>query len=132
MDITFAIGTTAALPTWTTSCLCVAFITVVITKASSRFAVNRQVNFTFTATDGKALVVVPAQPAFGRLDVAGWSDPDLARARDGGAPFDRDYAVSVLADASVFMRAAGAAARATKSLGDLPRNPEAAPSACRT
>ena len=36
----------------------------------------------------------------------------VRRARDGGGAFNLDYAVSVLADASVFNRADGAAARA--------------------
>jgi Domain of unknown function (DUF222)/HNH endonuclease len=69
-------------------------------------------DFTFTAANGKPLMVVVAQPASGRLDLAGWTDPEIARARDGGAPMNLDYVVSTLADSSVFMRAAGATARA--------------------
>ena len=68
--------------------------------------------YNFTAADGRPLVAVVAQPASGRLDLAGWTDPELARARDGGAPYDHEYAVSAIADASVFMRAAGARLRA--------------------
>jgi len=79
-----------------------------------RFQIRREPSgdFTFTAADGTPLVDVVAQPAFGRLDLAGWWDPERARARDGGAAFNREYAVSVLAEASVFNRAAGAVARA--------------------
>jgi len=79
-----------------------------------RFQIQREPSgdFTFTAADGKPLVVIAAQPAIGRLDLSGWTDAELARARDGGAPCDMDHAVSVLADGSVFLRAAGAAARA--------------------
>jgi hypothetical protein len=68
--------------------------------------------FIFTDANGKPLVNVGPQPAVGSLDMSGWSDPEWARARDGGAPYNRDYAVSALADACVFVRAAGAAARA--------------------
>jgi len=57
-------------------------------------------------------VALHGQPATGRLDEPGWTDPDRSRARDGGAPFDQDHAASVLADGSVFRRAASAAARA--------------------
>jgi len=59
---------------------------------------------------------VETQPASGRLDLSGWADAELARARDGGAPFSQHHAVSVLADGSVFMRAAAAAARAAPAL----------------
>lgn len=69
-------------------------------------------DFTFTAADGKPLVLVAPQPAFGRLDLSGWTDSETARARDGGAPFNLDYVVSTLADSSVFMRAVRATARA--------------------
>ncbi len=72
-------------------------------------------DFTFTAADGKPLVVVAAQPANGRLDLSGWTDSQLARARDGGAPFDRHHAVSVLADGIVFGRAVAPTARAGPS-----------------
>jgi hypothetical protein len=79
-----------------------------------RFLIRREPSgdFTFTAANGKPLVVVEPQPAFGDFDLSGWTDSELARARDGGAPFRQDYAVSVLADSSVFRRAAGSAARA--------------------
>jgi hypothetical protein len=79
-----------------------------------RFRIEREStgDFTFTAEDGAPLVTVVAQPAAGRLDRAGWTDSERARALDGGAPFDRDYVVSVLADASVFTSAVQAAARA--------------------
>ena len=52
---------------------------------------------------------VEPQPAVGSLEMSGWADPERARARDGGAPYEREYAVSALADACVFVRAAGAA-----------------------
>jgi Domain of unknown function (DUF222)/HNH endonuclease len=58
--------------------------------------------FIFTAADGKPLVPVVAQPTIEPLDSSGWSDPELARARDGGAPYQHDHAVSVLADACSF------------------------------
>jgi hypothetical protein len=79
-----------------------------------RFMIRREPSggFTFTASDGKQLVVVAPEPALGRLDLSGWTDSELARARDGGASFSQDYAVSVLADGCAFQRAAGAAARA--------------------
>jgi hypothetical protein len=65
-----------------------------------RFQIRREVSgdFTFTAADGTPLVPVVAQPAHGRLDYSGWNDPDMARARDGGAPCDYRWVVSVLAD----------------------------------
>ena len=79
-----------------------------------RFHIKRDPSgvFTFTSADGRPLVPVHSQPATGRLDKPGWTDPDRSRARAGGAPFDHVYATSVLADGSVFRRAAGAAARA--------------------
>ena len=83
-----------------------------------RFEIRREPSgdFTFTASNGKPLMEVEARPALGRLDLSGWADAELARARDGGAPFSRHHAVSVLADGSVFMRAAAAAARAGPGL----------------
>jgi Domain of unknown function (DUF222)/HNH endonuclease len=63
-------------------------------------------NFTFTAADGKPLVPVIARPAFGHLEESGGKDPTVAHAREGGAPFDYEYAVSALADASVYARSA--------------------------
>ena len=55
---------------------------------------------------------VVAKAAAGRLDLSGWDDTELARARDGGAPYDRAYAISVLADGIAFNRAGVAAAAA--------------------
>jgi hypothetical protein len=79
-----------------------------------RFRIEREASgdFTFTAEDGRPLVTVVAQPASGRLDLGRWNDSELARARDGGAPFDRDYAVAVMADGIAFNRAASARVRA--------------------
>ena len=79
-----------------------------------RFLIEREPSgaFTFTDANGRPLVNVEPQPAVGSLDMSGWTDPERARARDGGAPYSREYAVSALADACVFVRAAGAAARA--------------------
>jgi hypothetical protein len=80
-----------------------------------RFRIDREASgdFTFTAEDGSPLVAVVTQPASGRLDLSGWDDSELARARDGGgAPFDRDYAVAVMADGIAFNRAANANVRA--------------------
>ena len=78
-----------------------------------RFHIRREASgdFTFTSGDGKPLVEVSPEPAFGRLDLSGWTDFDMPRARDGGAAFSLDYAVSVLSDAIVFEREASAAAR---------------------
>jgi Domain of unknown function (DUF222) len=79
-----------------------------------RFLIEREPSgaFTFTDANGRPLVNVEPQPAVGSLEMSGWTDPERARARDGGAPYEREYAVSALADACVFVRAAGAAARA--------------------
>jgi hypothetical protein len=79
-----------------------------------RFQIRREPSgdFTFTAANGTPLVVVAAAPARGCLELSGWTNGELPRALDGGAPCDMHHAVSVLADASVFMRAGGAAARA--------------------
>ena len=79
-----------------------------------RFRIEREASgdFTFLAEDGRPLVAVVAQPASGRLDLGGWNDPELARARDGGAPFNREYAVAVMADGIAFNRAAAANVRA--------------------
>jgi hypothetical protein len=79
-----------------------------------RFKIRRDASgdFTFTSADGKPLVDVTPEPAFGRLDLSGWTDFELPRARDGGAAVSLDYAVSAVSDAVVFERAAGAAARA--------------------
>jgi hypothetical protein len=79
-----------------------------------RFRIQRETSgdFTFTGEDGTPLVAEAARPASGRLDLAGWGDSELARARDGGAPFDRDYAVAVMADGIAFNRAASAMVRA--------------------
>jgi hypothetical protein len=57
-------------------------------------------------------VRVVAKAAAGRLDLSGWDDTELARARDGGAPYDREYAISVIADGIAFNRDAAAAVRA--------------------
>ena len=79
-----------------------------------RFLIRREPSgdFVFTDENGKPLVVVAPEPARGRLDLSGWTDAELARARDGGAPFSNDHVVSVLADATVFQREVAAAARA--------------------
>ena len=63
-----------------------------------RIEPDRSGDFSFTAADGKPILVVDPQPAVGSLDRTGWTDPSLARARDGGAPYRREYAVSVIAD----------------------------------
>jgi hypothetical protein len=68
--------------------------------------------FTFTAADGKPLVPVLARPAVGGLPALDGDEPTAARAQDGGASFDYEYAVSALADASVYARTASAPARA--------------------
>jgi len=73
-----------------------------------KFQIRRDASgdFTFTAADGKPLIPVVAQPAAGKLDEPNWKDPTTARARDGGASFDYEYAVSALADASAYLRSA--------------------------
>ena len=78
-----------------------------------QFRIRREESgdFTFTAADGKPLVPIVAQSAVGTLNGSDWNDPTVARARDGGAAFDYEYAVSALADASAYLRSAG----------DLPR-----------
>jgi HNH endonuclease/Domain of unknown function (DUF222) len=68
-------------------------------------------DFTFTTADGKPPVPIVAQSGVGTLNGSGWKDHAVARARDGGAAFDYEYAVSALADASGYVRSAG----------DLPR-----------
>ncbi len=65
-------------------------------------------DFTFTAADGKPILVVDPQPVVERLDLSGCTNPTLARARDGGAPYDHAYAVSVVADEMAFNRAVSA------------------------
>ncbi len=72
-----------------------------------RFRIERDVSgdFLFTAEDGRPLMPVVAKTASGRLDLSGWDDSELARARDGGAPFDREYAIAVMADGNAFNRA---------------------------
>jgi hypothetical protein len=79
-----------------------------------RFRIERDASgdFVFTAADGRLLVPVVAKAAAGRLDLSGWDDTELARARDGGAPYDREYAISVIADGIAFNRDAAAAVRA--------------------
>jgi hypothetical protein len=67
--------------------------------------------FTFTAADGKPLVPVVARAAVGTLPASSLHDPTAARARDGGAGLDYEYAVSALADASAYARTASAPAR---------------------
>ncbi len=62
-------------------------------------------DFTFTAADGKPIQVVDPQPVVDSLDLRGWTDPTLARAGDGGAPYDRGHAVSVVADRMMSNRA---------------------------
>jgi hypothetical protein len=76
-----------------------------------RFRIEREASgdFIFVAEDGRPLVPVVAKAASGRLDMSGWNDSELARARDGGAPYDREYAIAVLADGIAFNRAALAA-----------------------
>jgi hypothetical protein len=76
-----------------------------------RFRIERDTSgdFIFVAEDGRPLVPVVAKAAFGRLDLSGWDDSELARARDGGAPYDREYAIAVIADGIAFNRAAVAA-----------------------
>jgi HNH endonuclease len=69
-------------------------------------------NFTFTAADGKPLVPHVAQPALGHLEESGGRDPTVARARYGGTPFEYEYAVSAIADASAYTRATSAPVRA--------------------
>jgi len=69
-------------------------------------------DFIFTAPDGTPLAPVVAPPALDGLRVLDTNDPELARARDGGAPCDYVWAVSVLADGSAAARGATAAARA--------------------
>ncbi len=65
-----------------------------------RFQIRREPSgdFTFTAADGTPLLPTVPQQALGRLDHAAWNDPDMARARDGGARCDYRWVVSVLAD----------------------------------
>jgi len=65
-------------------------------------------DFSFVAGDGKPLVPVVPREANGRLDLTGWSDPERARALDGGAPHDRAHAVSVLAEPRMFPAAVSA------------------------
>ena len=79
-----------------------------------RFRIEKEASgdFVFTAEDGTPLVTVVAAAARGRLDLGGWSDLERARARDGGAPFDRDYAVGVLAEGIAFNRSHDDATRA--------------------
>jgi hypothetical protein len=62
--------------------------------------------FTFTAADGRPLLPISPQPAFGNLEESGGKDPTVARAREGGAAIDFEYAVSAIADASVYARLA--------------------------
>ena len=77
-----------------------------------RFRIEREAgDFVFIAEDGRPLVPVVATAACGRLGLSGWDDTELARARDGGAPYDRAYAISVLADGIASNRAAAAAVR---------------------
>ena len=60
--------------------------------------------FIFTGADGKPLVPPVAQPALGTLEESGGKDPTVARAREGGAPFDYEYAVSALAEETTVRR----------------------------
>jgi hypothetical protein len=68
--------------------------------------------FIFAAPDGTPLVPAVGRPALDSLRVLDSNDPELARARDGGAPCDYVWAVSVLADGNAAARGANAAARA--------------------
>lgn len=61
---------------------------------------DRSGDLTFVAADGKPLVPVVPQPALGQLGELDSDDPERARARDGGAPCNYVWAVSVLADGS--------------------------------
>jgi hypothetical protein len=83
-------------------------------RHDGRFLIRREPSGDFHVHSGQreAARRVEPQPAFGDFDLSGWTDSELARTLDGVAPFSQDYAVSVLADSSVFRRAAGAAARA--------------------
>jgi hypothetical protein len=69
-------------------------------------------DFIFTAPDGTPLAPVVAPPAVNGLGVLDANEPASARARDGGAPCDYAWAVSVLTDGGAAARGAAAAARA--------------------
>jgi hypothetical protein len=75
-------------------------------------------DFSFTAADGKPILVVDPQPAVGSLDRTGLTDPSLARVRDGGAPYRREYAVSVIADQVASNREASAREAARRRQAD--------------
>jgi Domain of unknown function (DUF222)/HNH endonuclease len=83
-----------------------------------RIEPDRSGDFSFTAADGKPILVVDPQPAVGSLDRTGWTDPSLARARDGGAPYRREYAVSVIADQVASNREASARETARRRQAD--------------
>jgi hypothetical protein len=52
--------------------------------------------FIFATADGRQIMPVVCNPALERLSVDAWSDPEVARARDAGAPCDFAHVVSVL------------------------------------
>jgi len=73
---------------------------------------RRPCEFIFTAADGTPLVPVVTRLGVDSLGVMDLNDPELPQARDGGAPCDYVWAVSVLADASMYEQAANARFRA--------------------